>query len=55
LNEESAVADAASLIMERIGTSATPPAFGAWKHKKLDGLKYQQAIRAEWDHREKTK
>ncbi len=55
LNEESAVSDAANLVMQRIGASATPPAFGAWKHKKLDGLKYQTAIRAEWDHREKQK
>ncbi len=52
LDEESAVSDAANLIMERIGTATAPASFGSWKHKQLDGLKYQQAIRAEWDHRE---
>ncbi|MBI5946613.1 MAG: ribbon-helix-helix protein, CopG family [Chloroflexi bacterium] len=27
--------------------------FGAWGHKKLDGLEYTRAIREEWDERER--
>ena len=27
------------------------PGFGSWKHKKIDGLEYQEKLRAEWDHR----
>lgn len=26
-------------------------AFGLWKNKKIDGLKYQQRLRSEWDSR----
>ncbi len=58
LASESEVADCRNLIVARlveIQGAKAPPAFGAWKHKKLDGLKYQQDIRAEWDHREKKK
>ena len=25
------------------------PAFGLWKHRKIDAVKYQQNLRAEWD------
>lgn len=28
-------------------------AFGAWRHKNLDGLEYTQKIREEWDDRER--
>lgn len=24
-------------------------AFGAWKHKDIDGVEYQRSMRAEWD------
>jgi len=27
------------------------PAFGSWRGRKIDALQYQQALRAEWDHR----
>jgi metal-responsive CopG/Arc/MetJ family transcriptional regulator len=27
------------------------PGFGAWKHKQLDGVKYQRRLRAEWEPR----
>ena len=27
------------------------PAFGLWRKRKIDPLKYQQAVRAEWDER----
>jgi hypothetical protein len=25
------------------------PAFGSWKNRKIDSVKYQQDLRAEWD------
>ncbi len=25
------------------------PGFGAWKHKRLDGVKYQRRVRSEWE------
>ena len=27
------------------------PGFGSWKHLKIDGLEFQEKMRAEWDHR----
>ena len=27
------------------------PGFGSWKHLNIDGLEFQQKMRAEWDHR----
>ena len=27
------------------------PGFGSWKQMNIDGLEFQQKIRAEWDHR----
>ena len=29
--------------------AAMRSAFGAWKHRKIDGLEYQRKIRSEWD------
>ena len=31
--------------------AALDEAFGGWAHLGIDGLEYQRAIRAEWDHR----
>ena len=31
--------------------AALDEAFGGWAHLGIDGLEYQHAIRAEWDHR----
>ena len=31
--------------------AALDEAFGGWAHLGVDGLEYQRAIRAEWDHR----
>jgi hypothetical protein len=25
------------------------PAFGSWKHRKIDAIQFQQNLRAEWD------
>jgi hypothetical protein len=27
------------------------PAYGSWRGRKINALKYQQNIRSEWDHR----
>lgn len=27
------------------------PAFGSWRTRQIDALRYQQALRAEWDER----
>jgi hypothetical protein len=27
------------------------PAFGSWRDRKIDALKYQQGLRSEWDMR----
>ncbi len=27
------------------------PAYGSWRGRKIDALKYQQSVRSEWDHR----
>jgi len=27
------------------------PAFGSWQSRKVDGLKYQETLRSEWDGR----
>lgn len=32
---------------------AARKAFGAWQHKKLDGVEYTRAVREEWDERER--
>lgn len=31
--------------------TALDEAFGSWAESGIDGLEYQRAIRAEWDHR----
>lgn len=37
-------------VAERAADDAALMAvFGMWKHRNIDGLEYQQAIRAEWD------
>lgn len=52
LASEVEIADARKLVLERlqeIGAQRVPRGFGAWKHKNIDGLEYQRAIREEWD------
>ena len=44
---ESALADLRNLLLGKI---SQPPVFGTWKHKQLDGLAYQQTVRA-WRRR----
>lgn len=31
--------------------AALADTFGVWKHKNIDGVEYQRALRAEWDGR----
>jgi hypothetical protein len=34
---------------ERVRSLHTHPAFGSWRARQIDGLRYQRAMRAEWD------
>lgn len=33
---------------EKMRSLKAHPAFGAWKHRRIDALKFQQNLRAEW-------
>jgi len=47
-----AVRQAVADLLERDAAedrAALMACFGAWKHRGIDGLAYQQALRAEWD------
>lgn len=41
-------------ITEYLRAKSVPPAeaaFGLWKHRQIDGLKYQDDLREEWGNR----
>ena len=40
----------AEFLRKRSGSSAEA-AFGLWKDRKTDGLRYQNGLRAEWENR----
>jgi len=40
----------AEFLRKRSGPSAEA-AFGLWKERKTDGLRYQNGLRAEWENR----
>ena len=50
------VLDFIAFLQQRVSTSRTikrrslikHPAFGSWKNRKIDAIKYQQNLRAEW-------
>ena len=54
--KQAEVLDFITFLQQRAGIS--PPAkrhslknhtaFGSWKHRKIDAVKYQQTLRAEW-------
>jgi hypothetical protein len=44
-----AIRRAVDALLERHRAAQAKHAFGAWHGRKLDGLKYQQALRREWD------
>ena len=39
----------AYLASQNPRTREDRPGFGAWKHKRVDAIKYQRRIREEWD------
>ena len=55
--KQSEVLDFISFLQQRVISSQPVkrrslkkhPAFGSWKNRKIDALKYQQDLRAEWD------
>jgi len=57
LDKQSEVLDFISFLQQRVISSQPVkrrslkkhPAFGSWKNRKIDAVKYQQDLRAEWD------
>jgi len=58
--KQSEVLDFVTFLQQRLGVSSQPakgrslrqhPAFGSWRGRKIDALKYQHNLRAEWDSR----
>jgi hypothetical protein len=57
LEKQSEVLDFISFLQQRVISSQPVkrrslkkhPAFGSWKNRKIDAIKYQQDLRAEWD------
>ncbi len=55
--KQSEVLDFISFLQQRVaqsypvksGSLKKHPAFGSWKNRRIDALKYQQELRAEWD------
>lgn len=39
----------ASKRLAKMDTLRKHPAFGSWRGRNIDALKYQQTLRAEWD------
>jgi len=54
--KQAEVLDFITFLQQRAGVSASTKqrslkkhaAFGSWKHRKIDAIKYQQDLRAEW-------
>lgn len=54
--KQAEVLDFIAFLQQRAGISASAthrslkkhPAFGSWKHRNIDAVKYQQNLRAEW-------
>ena len=44
-----AIRRAVDVLLERHRAAQARKAFGLWQGRKVDGLKYQQALRREWD------
>lgn len=55
--KQSEVLDFIEFLYQRVGGSEPVkrpslkkhPAFGLWKHRKIDAMKYQHNLRTEWD------
>ena len=51
LSRAEAIRRAVAEHVRRYGSSGAERAFGLWRARKADGLKYQERLRREWDHR----
>lgn len=57
--KQTEVLDFIAFLLQRSSVSARPrrrslekhPAFGSWRKRKIDALRYQQSLRSEWDER----
>jgi hypothetical protein len=55
--EQAEVLDFITFLQQRTSVSSSRrpqslkqhAAFGSWKHRNIDAIKYQQNLRAEWD------
>ncbi|MGH2521677.1 MAG: DUF2281 domain-containing protein [Anaerolineales bacterium] len=56
--KQSEVLDFVTFLQQRLAASPPPPprrslrqhpVFGAWRARKIDALRYEQTLRAEWD------
>jgi len=43
------IRDAVSCYLQEVHTEKAEAAFGVWKSRKVDGLKYQAAARGDWE------
>lgn len=49
ISRAEAIRRAVDELLEREARIAAKQAFGLWKGRDIDGLKYQEALRREWD------
>ena len=57
--KQTEVLDFIAFLLQRSSVSASSkrqplkkhPAFGSWRKRKIDALRYQQSLRSEWDER----
>ncbi len=53
ISRAEAVRQAVDIYIRERKRNAARKAFGAWQHKKLDGVEYTRELREEWDERER--
>ncbi len=51
ISRAEAVRRAVAQHVRQARTAGPDPAFGLWRRKRVDGLRYERGIRREWDAR----
>jgi predicted RNA methylase len=49
ISRAEAIRRAVAQHVRPVRRAATDPAFGVWRTRRLDGLKYQERLRREWE------
>jgi hypothetical protein len=49
ISRAEAIRRAVALMVKRHPLTAGGRAYGLWRDRKIDGLKYQRSVRGEWD------